>query len=226
MALTPNGSGHPCPDSLNQLPISGQPNFLPCPSQDRRQVIQPSSFNPVGPVVPQPRGTINATPLNQFPFLAFPNGFPMGFPHTVPGLVPGGHILQSREYNVPNNSHPVHGESHINHIPQGKNSNENSHNSSSGWSSGFTNVLQDLTLDHSVARTPSPHTESNKVSHNFNFQQIYANSRDIMQNIYFSLNTLFDVAQIRTFEDFYSNLDNQIARLIPHGSHQTNEFNV
>ena len=49
---------------------------------------------------------------------------------------------------------------------------------------------------------------------------------DIMRTIYFSLNTLFDVAQIRTFEDFYSNLDNQIARLIPHVSHQTNEFNV
>ena len=47
-----------------------------------------------------------------------------------------------------------------------------------------------------------------------------------MQNIDFFLNSLFDVAQIRTFEDFYSNLDNQIARLIPHVSHQTNKFNV
>ena len=47
-----------------------------------------------------------------------------------------------------------------------------------------------------------------------------------MQNIYFSLNSLFDVAQIRTFEDFYKNLDNQIDRLIPHVSHQINKFNV
>ena len=185
MALNPNISGHRGPDSNNQLPTTtGQFNFLPCPFQDSRQVIQPTSFNPTLPhshnptiphshnptipVVPQPRGTTNATQLNQFPFLALPNGFPMGFPHTVPGLVPGGNVLQSREYTVPNNSHPVHGESHINNIPKGENSNENSHNSSS-WSSGFTNVLQDLTLDHSMARTPSHHTESNKVSHNFNF---------------------------------------------------------
>ena len=190
MALNPNNSGHRGPDSYNQLPTTGQFNFLPCPFQDSRQVIQPTSFNPTIPhshnptipVVPQPMGTTNATQLNQFPFLALPNGFPMGFPHTVPGLVPGGNLLQSREYPVPNNSHPVHGESHINNIPQGENSYENSHNSSS-WSSGFTNVLQDLSLDHSMARTPSHHTQDNKVSHNLNFQQIYANSRDVMQTI-------------------------------------------
>ena len=166
MAFSPNGSGQACPDSLNHIPTTGQQNLLPCPSQDRRQAIQPSSFNPVVPVVPQPMGAINATPLNQFPFLAFPNGLPMGFPSTVPGLLPGGHLLQSREYNVLNNSHPVHGERQINHIPQGENYNANSHNSSSGWSSGFTNVLQDLSLDHSVVRPSSPHIESRtQVSH-------------------------------------------------------------
>ena len=130
MALSPNGSGHTCPDSLNHIPTTGQQNLLPCPSQDRRQAIQPSSFNPVVPVVPQPMGAINAAPLNQFPLLAFPNGLPLGFPSTVPGLLPGGHFLQSREYNVLNNSHPVHGERQINHIPQGENYNANSHNSS------------------------------------------------------------------------------------------------
>ena len=105
----------------------------------------------------------------------------MGFPSTVPGLLPGGHLLQSCEYNVLNNSHPVHGERQINHIPQGENSNANSHNSSSGWSSGFTLVLHDLSLDHSVARPSSPRIKSTtKVSHNSNFQQIYVNSRDIM----------------------------------------------
>ena len=84
-------------------------------------------------------------------------------------------------------------------------------------------MLQDLSLDHSVARPSSPHIESRtQVSHNYNFQQIYANSRDIMQNIYFSLNSLFDLAQIRNFEDFYRNLDTQIERL----SHQTIQFNV
>ena len=88
-------------------------------------------------------------------------------------------------------------------------------------------MLQDLSLDHSVARPSSPHIESRtQVSHNYNFQQIYANSRDIMENVYFSLNSLFDVAQIRNFEDFYKNLDTQIERLIPHVSHQTNKFNV
>ena len=230
MALNPNISGPRGPDSNNQVPTTTgqfkiQPtSFNPTLPYSHNPTF-PYSHNPTIPVVPQPMGTNNASQLHQFPLLAPHNGFPMGFPHTVPGLVPGGNILQSREYPVPNNSHPVHGESHINNIPQGENSHENSHNSSS-WSSGFTNVLQNLTLDHSVARTPSHHTQDNKVSHNFNFQQIYANSRDVMQTIYFSLNTLFDVAQIRTFENFYSNLDNQIAMLIPHVSHQTNKFNV
>ena len=106
MALNPNISGPRGPDSNNQVPTAtGQFN------------IQPTSFNPTLPyshnptilVLPQPMGTNNATQLNQFPFLAPHNGFPMGFPHTVPGLVPGGNILQSREYPVPNNSHPLHG---------------------------------------------------------------------------------------------------------------------
>ena len=47
MALNPNNSGHRGPDSNNQLPTTtGQFNFLPCPFQDSRQVIQPTSFNP------------------------------------------------------------------------------------------------------------------------------------------------------------------------------------
>ena len=51
-------------------------------------------------------------------------------------------------------------------------------------------------------------------------------SRDILENIYFSLNSFFDIAQIRNLEDSYRNLETQIERLIPHVSHQTNEFNV
>ena len=149
MASTQNTSGLANPDSLNQHPSSGQQNLLPCPFQDRREAISPTSFNPVVPVVPQPMGAINVAPLNQFSqLLAFPNGLPLGFPSTFPGQLPGGHFLQSREYNVLNNSHPVQGERQNNHISQGENFNANSHNSS-GWSSGFTNVLQDLSLDQS-----------------------------------------------------------------------------
>ena len=167
-------------------------------------------------------------PPNQFPhLLAFPtHGHPLGFPSTLPGQLPVGHFLQSREYNVLNNSHPVQGERQNNHMSQGENFNANSHNSS-GWSSGFTNVLQDLSLDHSGVRQSSPHIESRtQVSHSNAFQQIYNMSRDILENIYFSLNSFFDIAQIRNLEDSYRNLETQIERLIPHVSHQTNEFNV
>ena len=88
-------------------------------------------------------------------------------------------------------------------------------------------MLQDLSLDHSGVRQSSPHIESRtQVSHSYAFQQIYNMSRDILENIYFSLNSFFDIAQIRNLEDSYRNLETQIERLIPHVSHQTNEFNV
>ena len=216
-------------DSLNHTPHSGHQILLPSPFQGGREEISLlSPFHPVVPTVPQPMGTINIAPPHLFPhLLAFPTpGHPLGFPSTPPGQLPVGHSLQSREYNVLSNSHPVQGERQNNHMSQGENFNANSHNSS-GWSSGFTNVLQDLSLDLGGVRQSSPHIESRtQVSHSNTFQQIYTMSRDILENIYFSLNSFFDIAQIRNLEDSYRNLDTQIERLIPHISHQTNEFNV
>ena len=187
----------------------------------------------MAPLVPQPMGVVNmanVAPLHLLPhILAFPNvGLPSGFPST-PGQPPVGHVLQSREYNVMSNSHPVLGERQINHIPQGGNINVNSHNSSL-WSSGFTNALQDHSLDPSRTRQPSSHTESaSKVSHsntNNAFQQLFYVSRDIVENTYFLLNSFFDVAQIRNLEESHRLLDTQIDRLIPYVSQQTEDFNV
>ena len=221
-------------DSLNQTTHSGLNILLPSPFQGGREetsLLSPSL--PVAPFVPQPMGAINMAnmaPLHLLPhILAFPNaGLPSGFPST-PGQPPVGHILQSREYNVMSNSHPVQGERQINHISQGGNLNVNSHNSSA-WSSGFTNALQDHSLDLSGARQQSSHTESTtQVSHsntNNAFQQIFYVSRDIVENTYFSLNSFFDVAQIRSLEEAHRLLDTQIDRLIPYVSQQTDEFNV
>ena len=232
MAASHNTSCSTEHDSLNHTPHSGHQILLPSPFQGGREEISLLSPSlPVVPTVPQPMGAINMAPLHLLPhLLAFPTpGHPSGFPSTPPGQLPVGHILQSREYNVLSNSHPVQGERQINHISQGGNLNVNSHNSSA-WSSGFTNVLQDLSLDLSGARQPSLHTESTtQVSHsntNNAFQQIFNMSRDIVENIYFSLNSFFDIAQIRNLEDAHRHLDTQIERLIPHVSHQTDEFNV
>ena len=100
-----------------------------------------------------------------------------------------GPALQSREYNVYSSSHPVQGESQNNHILQGENSSENSHNSS-GWTSGFTTLLQDLSMDLVNARHPPIHQESgSQVSPNSTFQQIYTNAKGAFEKIYFSLNS-------------------------------------
>ena len=229
MAASQNTSGSTDPDSLNQHPSSGHQILLPSPYQGGREAVSLlSPFHPVVPIVPQPMGALNMALPNQFPHLlaSLTHGHPLGFSSTPPGQLPVGHSLQSREYNVLSNSHPVQGERQNNHMSQGENFNANSHNSS-GWSSGFTNVLQDLSLDLGGVRQSSPHIESRtQVSHSNTFQQIYTMSRDILENIYFSLNSFFDIAQIRNLEDSYRNLDTQIERLIPHISHQTNEFNV
>ena len=154
--------------SFNHTPHSGHQILLPSPFQGGREEISLLSPSlPVVPTVPQPMGAINMAPLHLLPhLLAFPtSGHPSGFPSTPPGQLPVGHILQSREYNVLSNSHPVQGERQINYISQGVNFNVNSHNSSV-WSSGFTNVLQDLSLDLSGVRQSSPHIESRtQVSH-------------------------------------------------------------
>ena len=249
MAASQNSSGTIVPDSLNQHPISGHQNSwgttptsplgissilavptpLPGPYQGGREAVSLlSPLHPGVPIVPQPMGALNMAPPNQFPHLlaSLTHGHPLGFSSTLPGQLPVGHSLQSREYNVLSSSHPVQGESQNNRMSQGENSNENSH-TSSGWSSGFTTVLQDLSLDLSGVRHSSSHIESRtQVSHSNTFQQIYTMSRDILENIYFSLNSFFDIAQIRNLEDSYRNLDTQIERLIPHISHQTHEFNV
>merc|ERR1711867_153270 len=134
----------------------------------------------------------------------------------TPGQPSVGHAVQSSEYNVMSISYPVLGERQINHIPQGGNINVNSHNSSL-WSSGFTNALQDHSLNLSGTRHPSSHTESpTQVSHsntNNAFQQIFYVSRDIVENTYFSLNSFFYVAQIRNLEEAHRLLDTQIDRL-------------
>ena len=179
-------------DSLNQSIHSGLNILLPSPFQGGRE--DPSPSLPVAPLIPQPRGVINmanVAPLHLLPpILAFSNvGLPSGFPST-PGQPSVGHAVQSSEYNVMSNSYPVLGERQINHIPQGGNININSHNSSL-WSSGFTNALQDHSLDLSRTRQPPSHTESaSKVSHsntNNAFQQLFDVSRDIVENTYFYL---------------------------------------
>ena len=114
-----NTSGFTDPDSLNHIPSSGHQILLPSPFQGGREEISLlSPFHPVVPIVPQPMGALNMTPPNQFPhLLAFPtHGHPLGFPSTPPGQLPVGHSLQSREYNVLSNSHPVQGERQINHV--------------------------------------------------------------------------------------------------------------
>ena len=173
MAASQNTSGFTDPDSLNQHPSSRHQILLPSPYQGGKEAVSLlSPFHPGFPMVPQPMGALNMAPPNQFPHLlaSLTHGHPLGFPSTPPGQLPVGHSLQSREYNVLSNSHPVLGVRQNNHMSQGENFNENSHNSS-GWSSGFTNVLQDLSLDLSGVRQSSPHIESRtQVSHNNAFQ--------------------------------------------------------
>ena len=202
------------------LPFSQVPNI---PSS--HSPTFPYYTNHTSPVVPQP-GTqyapysLQSSPLN--PYNGFhtvpvpvpvPGPVPVPVPVPVPGLVPRELNPRISEYSF-----------HHNTIPQ-ENSHENSHSSSGSWSSGFTRILQDLTLDRSEARTPSHHTQENKVSQ-FDFQRIIASTKDIVQAAYFSLNTFFDISQIRTFENFYIGLENQISMLIPHISRQTDEFNI
>ena len=81
-------------------------------------------------------------------------------------------------------------------------------------------------MDRSEARTPSHHTQDNKVSQSFDFQRIIASTKDIVQAAYFSLNTFFYISQIRTFENFYIGLENHISMLIPHTNRQNDEFNI
>ena len=164
--------------------------FLPSSQVQDIPPIQPPMFpyytNHSLPVVPMPSTqyahyNIQSSPLNPY------NGFhnvpvPGTGPVPVPVHMPG---LDPRELNPWISEYS----SHHNTIPQ-ENSHENSYSSSSFWSSGFTRILQDLTLDCSEARTPSHHTQENKVSQ-FDFQRVIASTKDIVQAAYFSLNTFF-----------------------------------
>ena len=47
------------------------------------------------------------------------------------------------------------------------------------------------------------------------FQRIFANAQVSLEQIYFSLNLLVDVAQIRTFEDMYRTFDDHVSYLLP-----------
>ena len=137
-------------DSLNHSQQSGLNILLPRPFQGGREDQSPSL--PVAPFIPQPMGVINTAPLQILPpVLAFSHvGSPSGLPST-PGQLSVGSPVQSSKYNVMSNSLPVLGERQSNLIPQGGNIILNSHNSSP-WSSGFTSVLQDNSLDLSRAR--------------------------------------------------------------------------
>ena len=166
------------------------------------------------PVVPMPGTQYNyynahTSPINPlYGSLNVPvsNLGPVTVP--TPGLDPRELNPRISEYSYPNV------------IPQ-ENSHENSRSSSSSWSSGFTRVLEDLTLEQNESRTPSHHTQENKVSQ-FDFQRVIASTKDIVQAAYLSLNNFFDISQIRTFENSYIGLENHISMLIPHND----EFNI
>ena len=241
-----NTSGFSNPDSFNHTPLSGilppwgpltssplgslnslaVTSPLASPSQDGGEEISfiaPSNpMVPVVPVVPQPTG-VALTAGYQFPHLmASLASVPVHPP--VPGQTPVGIPLQSREFNVNSSSHPVRGESPINPNPQGENSNQNSHNVSV-WSSGFTSALQDLSIVHNNVRQ-SPDYQETQVNRNGTFQQVYANARNAFERIYFSLNSFFDVAQIKNLEDSYRQLEGHISQLIPFVSFQSREFDI
>ena len=82
-------------------------------------------------------------------------------------------------------------------------------------------------MDPCNARHPSLHQESgSQVSHSSTFQQIYTNAKGALEKIYFSLNSFFDIAQIRSLEDSYRNLEEHIGYLIPYASFQSRTFDI
>ena len=54
----------------------------------------------------------------------------------------------------------------------------------------------------------------------------FLNARASVDNIHFSLNSLVDVAQIRTYEDMYMVLDNHVSLLLPFIGLQFHNYNV
>ena len=192
--------------------------FLPFSQAQDVPPIQTPMFpyytNHTLPVVPMPGTQYNhynahTSPLNPF-YGSFnvpaSNLGPVTVP--TPGLDPRELNPRISEYSYPNV------------IPQ-ENSHENSRSRSSSWSSGFTRVLQDLTLEQNESRTPSLHEQEIKVSQ-LDFQRAIASTKDIVQAAYLSLNNFFDVSQIRTIENFYLGLERHIAMIIPYNG----EFDI
>ena len=176
---------------------------------------------PVAPYVPQPLGIPPTTLPITSPVLAISYiGSPSRLPYTT-GQRTMGSPVQNSEYNIMSNSLPVLGERRINLIPQ---------DNSLPWSSGFTDALQDKSLDRNRARQlPSSPESAPKVSQTSTsneFQQLFYVSRDIVENTYFLLSSFFDVSQIRNLEESHRLIDNQISKLVPFVSQQTEEFNV
>ena len=150
---------------------------------------------PVAPYVPQPLGITPTTLPITSPVLAISYiGSPSRLPYTT-GQRTMGSPVQNSEYNIMSNSLPVLGERRINLIPQ---------DNSLPWSSGFTDALQDKSLDHNRARQlPSSPESAPKVSQSSTsneFQQLYRESREIVENMQFLLSSFFDVSQIQNLE--------------------------
>ena len=111
---------------------------------------------PVAPYVPQPLGIPSTTLPITSPVLAISYiGSPSRLPYTT-GQRTMGSPVQNSEYNIMSNSLPVLGERRINLIPQ---------DNSLPWSSGFTDALQDKSLDRNRARQlPSSPESAPKVN--------------------------------------------------------------
>ena len=188
-------------DSQNHTQLSGFNILLPRPFQGGREDQSP--LLPVAPFVPQPLGVTTAPLPITSPVLAISYvGSPSGLPSTT-GQLTVGSPVQNSKYNIMSNSLPVLGERQSNLIPQDGNIILNSHNSLP-WSSGFTDALQDKSLDLNRARqlpsSPESEPKVNQTSTSNEFQQLFYVSRDIVENTYFLLSNFFDVSQIKNLE--------------------------
>ena len=78
-----------------------------------------------------------------------------------------------------------------------------------------------------MSRSPSPiRAPEVQVSEIDSLQWIFASTQALLEQIYFSLNLLVDIAQIRIFEDNYRALDNHVDYLIPFIGLQFNNYNI
>ena len=78
-----------------------------------------------------------------------------------------------------------------------------------------------------MSRSPSPiRAPEVQVSEIDSLQRIFASTQALLEQIYFSLNLLVDIAQIKIFEDNYRALDNHVEYLIPFIVLQFNNYNI